>query len=116
LSASEQDIGFLPGPTDHLRRWRWWGSPPAVSLRRTFASVLHTLGESPPVVMAEMGHTSPALALRVYAQAMRRDEGEQTRLRAFIESAHLADAGAQLADIGSRGESAPIELTERQAA
>ena len=40
------------------------------SLRRRFASVLYALGESPPVVMAEMGHTSPALALQVYAQAM----------------------------------------------
>jgi integrase len=39
-------------------------------LRRTFASVLYALGESPPVVMAEMGDTSPALALRVYAQVM----------------------------------------------
>ncbi len=86
------------------------------SLRRTFASVLYALGESPPVVMAEMGHTSPALALRVYAQAMRRGEGEQAQLRALIEGAHLADAGAQLADIGSQGESAPIEPAERQAA
>jgi integrase len=86
------------------------------SLRRTFASVLYGLGESPPVVMAEMGHASPALALRVYAQAMRRGEGEQTQLRALIEGAHLADAGTQLADIGSRGDGAPIEPAERQAA
>jgi integrase len=59
------------------------------SLRRTFASVLYALGESPPVVMAEMGHTSPALALRVYAQAMRRGESEQAQLRALIDGAHL---------------------------
>ncbi len=35
------------------------------SLRRTFATVLYALGEAPPVVMAEMGHTSPNLALRI---------------------------------------------------
>jgi hypothetical protein len=35
--------------------------------------------------MAELGHTDPALALRIYAQAMRRDEGEAERLRALVE-------------------------------
>jgi integrase len=55
------------------------------SLRRTFASVLYAIGEDPPTVMAEMGHSSPALALAIYAQAMRRDEGENARLRAVVE-------------------------------
>ncbi|MGP0048684.1 MAG: hypothetical protein ACLPZR_07510 [Solirubrobacteraceae bacterium] len=32
-----------------------------------------------------MGHTDPALALRVYAQVMRRDEGEKARLRALVD-------------------------------
>ena len=32
------------------------------SLRRTFASLLYALGEPPPVVMAEMGHTPGARA------------------------------------------------------
>ena len=41
------------------------------SLRRTFASVLYAIGEDPGVVMDEMGHTDPGLALRVYRQAMR---------------------------------------------
>jgi hypothetical protein len=45
--------------------------------------------------MAEMGHTSPNLALRAYAQAMRRSPEENERLRALVE-------GRQLADIGSR--------------
>jgi integrase len=40
------------------------------SLRRTFASLLYALGETPPVVMQEMGHTDPALALRIYARAI----------------------------------------------
>jgi integrase len=55
------------------------------SLRRTFASVLYALGEDPGVVMDEMGHTSPNLALRIYRQAMRRDEGARARLRALVE-------------------------------
>ncbi len=79
------------------------------SLRRTFASVLYALGETPPVAMAEMGHTSPALVLRIYAQAMRRGEDERARLGALIE-------GAQLADIGSRGEIDSAEATEGRAA
>jgi len=59
------------------------------SLRRTFASVLYALGENPAVVMAEMGHTDPALALRIYAQAMRRDEGEVERVQALMNGADI---------------------------
>jgi integrase len=54
------------------------------SLRRTFASVLYAIGAPPPVVMQEMGHASPQLALRIYAQAMRRDDAENGRLRALV--------------------------------
>ena len=62
VSLAARDLPPLPaGLTPH-------------SLRRTFASVLYALGEPPPVVMAEMGHTSPGLALKVYAQAMRLGE------------------------------------------
>ncbi len=55
------------------------------SLRRTFASVLYAVGEPPPVVMAEMGHTSPRLALRVDAQAMRLGDDEKARLGELVE-------------------------------
>jgi integrase len=51
------------------------------SLRRTFASLLYAIGEPAPIVMQELGHTHPALALRIYAHAMRRDEDEDDRLR-----------------------------------
>jgi len=34
--------------------------------------------------MEEMGHTDPAVALRVYRQAMRRHEDEKTQLRAAL--------------------------------
>jgi hypothetical protein len=43
--------------------------------------------------MAEMGHTDPALALKVYAQAMRRDESQQAQLRALLEGADWANMG-----------------------
>lgn len=79
------------------------------SLRRTSASILYAIGEDPPTVMAEMGHSSPALALAIYAQAMRRDRDEKTRLRALVE-------GAQLAVIGiPAGETAQSE-TDRETA
>jgi hypothetical protein len=39
--------------------------------------LLYVIGEPPPVVMAEMGHTDAGLALRIYTQAMRR-EGYET--------------------------------------
>jgi integrase len=55
------------------------------SMRRTFASVLYALGEDPGVVMDEMGHTDPGLALRVYRQSMRRDDNEKTALKRLVE-------------------------------
>jgi integrase len=63
------------------------------SLRRTFCSLLYALGEDPGVVMDEMGHTDPALALRVYRQAMRRGEDEKAAMRALVEGAAV-ESGA----------------------
>jgi hypothetical protein len=60
-------------------------------------SPLYALGEDPPIVMAQMGHTDPGLALRIYAQAMVRDDGEKQRLRTLVD-------GGELAVIGSRGD------------
>ena len=59
------------------------------SLRRTFCSLLCALGETPPVVMGEMGHTDPALALRVYAQVIRYGEDEKAQMRALVEGEAL---------------------------
>jgi integrase/recombinase XerC len=56
------------------------------SLRRTFAGILYALGEDPGVVMDEMGHVDPGLALRVYRQAMRRGEAEKEALRMLVET------------------------------
>jgi len=50
---TEADAPPLPALTPH-------------GLRRSFASILYAIGEPPPVVMAEMGHTDPALALAIY--------------------------------------------------
>jgi integrase len=75
------------------------------SLRRTFCSLLYALGEDPGTVMDEMGHTNPALALRVYRQAMRRGEHEKAELRELVR-------GHETANSGQRGENpaaAPIE-------
>lgn len=79
------------------------------SLRRTFASILYALGEDPGVCMDELGHTDPGLALRVYRQSMRRDEGDKARLRALVE-------GHELAEIGRRGDVAAESASEPQAA
>jgi len=63
------------------------------SLRRTFASILYALGEDPGVVMDEMGHADPALALRVYRQAMRRGEEEKDSLAPSSRRLGLMPAG-----------------------
>jgi integrase len=62
------------------------------SLRRTFASVLYALGEDPGVIMDEMGHTDPGLALRIYRQSMRRGENEKTALRALVDGYQVTEA------------------------
>lgn len=64
------------------------------SLRRTFASILVALGEDPAYVMAQMGHTDPTLTLRVYAQQMRRRDGERERLRALVNGEEWVPSGA----------------------
>jgi integrase len=64
------------------------------SLRRTFASLLYALGEAPPVAMAEMGHADPGLALRIYAQAMGRDDDERSKLSALVEGSGFAPINA----------------------
>jgi integrase len=55
------------------------------SLRRTFASLLFAIGESPPYVMAQMGHTTPNLTLKVYARTVERRDDEPDRLKALVE-------------------------------
>jgi hypothetical protein len=52
--------------------------------------------------MAEMGHTSSALALRVYAEAMRLGDGEKAALRALVEGpSPTADASIAMTPVPS---------------
>lgn len=62
------------------------------SLRRTFASVRYALGDTPPVLMAEMGHADPSLALAIYAHAMRRGPDEIARLHALVNGEPMPSA------------------------
>jgi integrase len=71
-TLSERQEAPLPKLTPH-------------SQRRTFASLLYAIGEPPTVVMAEMGHTTPGLALRIYARVMRHGENERAKLAALVE-------------------------------
>jgi integrase len=74
------------------------GRPPLVgvtnhSLRRTFVSLLYEAGASPAYVMAQMGHTSSALALEVYARKMERSRDTGQRLDALLRGADWAPMG-----------------------
>jgi integrase len=62
------------------------------SLRRTFASLLFAVGEAPPYVMAQMGHTTPNLTLAIYARQMDRRDGEPERLKALVEGHACVEA------------------------
>jgi hypothetical protein len=54
--------------------------------------------------MDEMGHTDPALALRVYRQAMRRGEDEKAALRALVGGdPEVLDQKASEVQLISRG-------------
>jgi integrase len=44
-------------------------------LRHMFASILVAIGKDPIYVMQQLGHTDPTFTLRVYADAMRRNQG-----------------------------------------
>jgi integrase len=64
------------------------------SLRRTFASILFAIGEAPPYVMAQMGHTTPDLTLAIYARQMDRRDGEPERLKALVDGREWAGGSA----------------------
>jgi hypothetical protein len=48
------------------------------------ALLLFAIGETPPYVMAQMGHTTANLTLAIYARQMDRRDGEPERLRALV--------------------------------
>ncbi len=61
--------------------------------RRTFASLLYEAGASPAYVMSQLGHTSAALALEVYAKKMERQRDTGARMDALIRAADWAQTG-----------------------
>jgi integrase len=79
------------------------------SLRRTFASILFALGETPPYVMAQMGHTTANLTLGIYARTMDRRDGEPERLRALVQG---RSAAGNEQGFGSESAAAPLEERE----
>jgi integrase len=69
------------------------------SLRRTFASLLYEAGASPAYVMAQMGHTSSALALEIYTKVMQRKRDTGERLDALLRGADWAPMGTAEANV-----------------
>jgi integrase len=77
------------------------------SFRRTYASILNALGESPAYVKvkAQTRRESTNLALEVYAQMMGRRDGEPERLRALMEGSNWQRIGSSanvVVDLGDR--------------
>ena len=68
------------------------------SLRRTFASLLYECGASPAYVMGQMGHTSSALALDVYARVIQRKRDTGERVDALLRGADWAQTGTNPLD------------------
>lgn len=63
------------------------------TLSRTFASLLYEAGASPAYVMSQMGHTSSALALEVYARKLERQRDTGDRMDALVRGAEWAQTG-----------------------
>ena len=57
--------------------------------------------------MAQMGHTSPQLALAIYAREMDRRDGEPERLRALVNGEFRAQTGTEADDTAS-GSAEPL--------
>jgi hypothetical protein len=85
----------------------------AHKLRHTFASLLFVRGEDPPYVMAQLGHTDPAFTLRVYAHAMRRDDGDKERLKVLVDGGDWAPLGTTGPDAWSRTPGDPFSRKGR---
>jgi len=62
--------------------------------------------------MAQLGHTDAAFTLRVYAHAMRRDDGEKERLRALVEGRDWAQLGTTGAEGALAASSPEVPGTE----
>ncbi len=110
-NARERVIRPVVAAADELLAHRGHAPLPdgvtAHKLRHTFASILYVRGEDPAYVMAQLGHTDPGFTLRVYAHAMRRDDGDKERLRALVE-------GRDWAPLGTSAGSDPLQTEAHQ--
>jgi integrase len=83
------------------------------SLRRTFASLLFAIGETPPYVMDQLGHVDPKVTLGIYAKVMDRRDGEPERLRALVEGEFRQRMDEKTADMApaavARDAEEPVE-------
>ena len=66
------------------------------SLRRTYASLLYAVAESPVYVKGQIGHTDATLTLNYYAREMDRRDGEPERLKALVEGRELVATGSAI--------------------
>jgi integrase len=85
------------------------------SLRRTFASILFAVGEAPPYVMAQLGHTDPTTTLSYYAKAMARRDGEPGRLAALVQGANGHQAALNGQRMDNNADSSGPEIAIRPA-
>jgi hypothetical protein len=74
--------------------------------------MLYEAGASPAYVMSQMGHTSSALALEVYAKKMERKRDTGARMDALIRTADWAQVGTNGA---KELEALPVPETEEAA-
>jgi integrase len=82
------------------------------SLRRTYASLLYEAGATPAYVMSQMGHTSSALALEVYAKKMTRSRDTGTRMDALMRPAEWGEKAHKGANGTEPGSSFTSEETK----
>ncbi len=115
-NARERVIRPVVAAADELLARRGHaGLPPGVTahkLRHTFASILYVRGEDPPYVMAQLGHADPGFTLRVYAHAMRREEGDKEQLKALVEGRDWAPLGTSTPVQASTDASAEASLND----
>ena len=84
------------------------------TLRRTFCALLYEAGASPAYAMAQMGHTSAALALEVYSKVMDRKRDTGARMDALLRGADWARMGTNGAETTADASPTGVEAGEER--